>query len=100
VCKLRCPISVSMPLEIHEHAIEMWGKGYVSEGICDLIHNEWLRRKIEQSTILPAMTEHIKAAVAAGKYRGEAEQDFGQAFPDELWRDLGGRNGRARPEDY
>lgn len=90
--------TISVSPEIHKMIEEMWGYGQMSDGVCDLIRNEYLRRQIEIHELLPAMTDHIKAAVAAGKYRGEAEQDFGHLFPDDLWRDLGGRNERARPD--
>lgn len=48
---------------------------------------------------LNEMIDFIKKAVAAGKYRGEAEVDFGACFPNGLWEKYGGLPGaRVYPE--
>lgn len=92
-------ISVRISIKTYNLMLKHWGEGHISPEAERLIENEMCRREIELNGALPAMTDHIKAAIAAGKYRGEAEQDFGMLFPDDLWYELGGSHERARPED-
>lgn len=48
------------------------------------------KKRIEESTHAKMKTA-IRVAIKEGKPRGEAESDFGQIFPDELWIE-GARN--------
>jgi len=41
-------------------------------------------------TQIQEMIAHIKAAIAAGKAKGEAEFDFHHVFPEGLWEKYGG----------
>jgi hypothetical protein len=53
-----------------------------------------IKREGGRQKILEMMT-HIDSAVAAGRYRGEAETDYGEVFPEGLWEQCGGKQGRA-----
>lgn len=96
---VRVITSLSCSPEEYVKMVRFYGKGNISPCIMALVNNDICGKLVELEGVRPAMQEHIKAAVAAGKKRWEAEQDFGRMFPDDLWYDNGGSHERYRFEN-